>query len=181
MTIPSSPIIIGELDGQVDPHLRVEWRMFFNELFVRSGGSTGAGAGVSSWNNRTGAVTMTIGDITATGGAPIASPAFSGNPTAPTPATTDSDTSLATTAFVHAAIAAIPAAGVTSWNTRTGAVVLTTADVTGAGGAPLASPTFTGTPTLPTGTIAVTQAAGNSTTAVATTAFVEAMNSIGWG
>lgn len=38
--------------------------------------------------------------------------------------------------------------------------------------APTASPTFTGTPTLPTGTIAVTQAAGNSTTAVATTAFV---------
>ncbi|MFA4836956.1 MAG: hypothetical protein WC749_12900, partial [Dehalococcoidia bacterium] len=36
----------------------------------------------------------------------------------------------------------------------------------------LTSPTFTGTPTLPTGTIAVTQAAGDSTTAVATTAFV---------
>ena len=39
--------------------------------------------------------------------------------------------------------------------------------------APLASPTFSGTPSLPTGTIAVTQAAGNSTTAVATTAFVQ--------
>ena len=38
--------------------------------------------------------------------------------------------------------------------------------------APLASPTFTGTPTLPTGTIATTQAAGDSSTAVATTAFV---------
>lgn len=38
--------------------------------------------------------------------------------------------------------------------------------------APLASPTFTGTPTLPTGTIAVTQTAGNSSTAIATTAFV---------
>ena len=38
--------------------------------------------------------------------------------------------------------------------------------------APIASPTFTGTPTLPTGTIATTQTAGNSTTAVATTAFV---------
>lgn len=38
--------------------------------------------------------------------------------------------------------------------------------------AKLASPTFTGTPTLPTGTIAVTQTAGNNTTAVATTAFV---------
>lgn len=40
--------------------------------------------------------------------------------------------------------------------------------------APLASPTFTGTPTLPTGTIAVTQTPGNNTTAVATTAFVAA-------
>ena len=40
--------------------------------------------------------------------------------------------------------------------------------------ADLASPTFTGTPTLPTGTIAVTQSAGNSTTAIATTAFVQA-------
>ena len=36
----------------------------------------------------------------------------------------------------------------------------------------LASPTFTGTPTLPTGTIATTQAAGNNSTALATTAFV---------
>jgi len=34
------------------------------------------------------------------------------------------------------------------------------------------SPSFTGTPTLPTGTIGVTQTAGNSTTALATTAFV---------
>ena len=40
--------------------------------------------------------------------------------------------------------------------------------------ADLASPTFTGTPTLPTGTIATTQSAGNSTTALATTAFVQA-------
>jgi hypothetical protein len=40
--------------------------------------------------------------------------------------------------------------------------------------ADLVSPTFTGTPALPTGTTAITQSAGNSTTAVATTAFVEA-------
>jgi len=38
----------------------------------------------------------------------------------------------------------------------------------------LDSPTFTGTPSLPTGTTAVTQTAGNNTTAVATTAFVTA-------
>lgn len=40
--------------------------------------------------------------------------------------------------------------------------------------APLASPTFTGTPTLPTGTIAVTQSPGDNSTKVATTAFVTA-------
>ena len=38
--------------------------------------------------------------------------------------------------------------------------------------APLASPTFSGTPTLPTGTIATTQTAADSSTKVATTAFV---------
>lgn len=37
-----------------------------------------------------------------------------------------------------------------------------------------ASPTFTGTPTLPTGAIATTQTFGNSSTAIATTAFVQA-------
>jgi hypothetical protein len=42
----------------------------------------------------------------------------------------------------------------------------------------LASPTFTGTPTLPTGTTATTQAAGNSTTAIATTAFVTAADNL---
>jgi hypothetical protein len=40
--------------------------------------------------------------------------------------------------------------------------------------APLASPTFSGTPTLPTGTIGTTQSPGNNTTALATTAFVTA-------
>jgi len=40
--------------------------------------------------------------------------------------------------------------------------------------ADLASPTFTGTPSLPTGTTGVTQTFGNNTTALATTAFVQA-------
>jgi hypothetical protein len=39
--------------------------------------------------------------------------------------------------------------------------------------ADLASPTFTGSPVLPTGTTGVTQSAGNSSTALATTAFVQ--------
>jgi lysophospholipase L1-like esterase len=40
--------------------------------------------------------------------------------------------------------------------------------------APLNSPTFTGTPSLPTGAFGVTQTFGNNTTALATTAFVQA-------
>lgn len=40
--------------------------------------------------------------------------------------------------------------------------------------ADLISPTFTGTPALPTGTTAVTQSAGNNSTALATTAYADA-------
>jgi hypothetical protein len=39
--------------------------------------------------------------------------------------------------------------------------------------ADLTSPTFTGSPVLPTGTTGITQSTGNSTTALATTAFVQ--------
>lgn len=44
--------------------------------------------------------------------------------------------------------------------------------------APLASPTFTGAPSLPTGTTGVTQTAGDSTTKLATTAFVTTANNL---
>jgi hypothetical protein len=94
----------------------------------------------------------------------LASPIFSGQPTAPTASPGTSTTQLATTAFVAAAIAAAPI--VSSFNSRAGAVTLTLADVTGAGGAPLASPAFTGTPT------AATASAPTSSTQLATTAFV---------
>lgn len=40
--------------------------------------------------------------------------------------------------------------------------------------APLASPTFTGTPSLPTGTTGVTQSPGNNSTKLATTAYADA-------
>jgi len=76
----------------------------------------------------------------------------------------------------------------TSWVVNVGGVTPATSvafsDITGAVSgnanlqaaldlkADLSSPTFTGTPTLPTGTIGTTQTPGNSTTALATTAFV---------
>jgi hypothetical protein len=60
----------------------------------------------------------------------INSPALTGVPTAPTAGPGTNTLQLATTAFVQAAITAIPSSGVTSFNTRTGAVTLTSADVT---------------------------------------------------
>jgi hypothetical protein len=51
------------------------------------------------------------------------------------------------------------------------------ADVTGA--APLNSPTFTGTPSLPTGTTASTQTSTDNSTKLATTAFVQQVTSAG--
>ena len=67
-----------------------------------------------------------------------------GAATATTPATGDDDTSVATTAFVKAQAYAT-----------------------------LASPTFTGTVTLPAGTVATTPAASDDDTSVATTAYVK--------
>lgn len=126
-----------------------------------------AAAGVNSFNGRTGAVTLIGADVSAAGGALNASPALTGTPTAPTPVTADSSTTLATTAFVHAVMAA--GGGVTSFNTRSGAVTLTAADVTGVGGALLAGPAFTGVPTAPT------PATSDNSTTLATTAFVQSL------
>lgn len=141
--------------------------------------SVAAGFGaVSSVFTRTGNVVANTGDYTVsqvTGAAPLASPALSGTPTSTTPGGGDNSTRIATTAFVVTAIAGI-STGVTSFNTRTGAVTPAGGDysvgqVTGA--APLASPALTGVPTSPTAS------PGTNTTQVATTAFVAAAVSSG--
>jgi hypothetical protein len=80
-------------------------------------------SGVSSFNTRTGAVTLQASDVTGVGGALLASPAFTGVPTAPTASAGTSSTQLATTAFVATSFA------------------------------PLASPALTGTPTAPTASV----------------------------
>jgi hypothetical protein len=130
-------------------------------------------AGVSSFNTRTGAVVLDLADITGAGGAPSVSPNFTGVPMAPTAAVGTSTQQLATTAFVINEVGAI-AAGVASFNGRSGIVTLTTADVTGAGGAPIVSPNFTGNPSAPTPPL------GNSSTYLATTAFVAANTVSSW-
>lgn len=97
--------------------------------------------------------------------ADLSSPTFTGDPKAPTPATGDNDTSIATTAFVKAQ-GYLTSAPVTSVAGRTGAITLAVADVSGA--APLASPTFTGTP------LSTTPTTSDNSTKIATTAFVKA-------
>ena len=128
-----------------------------------------AAIGVQSFNGRTGAVVLTAADLTAAGGALLASPTFTGLPAGPTAAPGTNTTQLATTQFVMAAVNA----SVLSFNGRTGAVSLIANDVSAAGGAVVASPAFTGTPTAPTA------APGTNTTQLATTAYV--MNALSAG
>ena len=129
-----------------------------NDHTLYIGEGTGGAGGTAS-------VIVPIGG---TGFAPLNNPTFTGDPKAPTAAPGDSDTSIATTAFVMNAVAAATA-GVSSWNTRTGAVTFLASDITGVGGALLASPVFTGVPAAPT------PANGTNTTQLATTQYVMSM------
>lgn len=151
--------------------------------FVTAAVAAGSGgtAGVTLFNSRSGAVTLSKADVTGTGlaaadigAAPLANPTFTGIPAAPTPATSNNSTQIATTAFVQAAIGGVGASGVLSFNSRAGAVQLSKADITGTGlapadinAAPLASPALTGNPTAPT------QASSDNSTRLASTAFVQ--------
>lgn len=98
--------------------------------------------------------------------APLASPALTGTPTAPTALASTNTTQIATTAFVKSQ-GYLTTAPVTSVAGKTGDVTLAVGDVSGA--APLASPTFTGTPAAPTATTAT------NSTQIATTAFVQSV------
>ena len=112
--------------------------------------------------------------------AALASPTFTGTPSAPTPAPMDTSTRLATTAWVQSTLAALPPAGmypdndipemngVGSAGTNAEASRGDHVHPTDTSRAPLASPTFTGSPAAPTPT------AGDSSTKLATTAFVTA-------
>lgn len=99
--------------------------------------------------------------------APLASPALTGTPTAPTQAVGDNSTRLATTGFVKTAVENGVAGKADASHTHA------VADVSGLqtaldGKAALASPTFSGAPKVPTA------AAGTNTTQAASTAFVMA-------
>lgn len=75
-----------------------------NQNFAEAAGGEGVSAIVTSVNNQSGAVKITANDL---GAAPLASPVFTGTPSAPTPSSNDSSTRIATTAFVQGLIAGI--------------------------------------------------------------------------
>ncbi|WP_312329831.1 hypothetical protein [Atlantibacter hermannii] len=107
--------------------------------------------------------------------APLASPALTGTPTAPTADQSVSNTQLATTAFVKAAITALVGASPSSMDTLEEIATAlgndpnfaTTMTNLLAAKAPLASPALTGTPTAPT------PAKTDNTTKLATTGHVK--------
>ena len=106
----------------------------------------------------TGTVTIPSG-ASISGFAPLASPALTGTPTAPTAAASTNTTQVATTAFVRGEVTAL-VNGATATLDTLGEIAtalgndanLSTTLTTSIGlKAPLASPTFTGTVTIPTG------------------------------
>ncbi|MEE1883344.1 phage tail protein [Pseudomonas soli] len=106
--------------------------------------------------------------------APLASPGFTGVPTAPTPAALNNSTQVATTAFVQTAVANLIAAAPGALDTLAELAAAMGNDPNFAATitnaltlkAPLASPTFTGQPKVPTAAV------GTNTTQAASTAFV---------
>lgn len=94
--------------------------------------------------------------------APLASPTFTGTPASVTPASSDNSTKIATTAYVTAKVSGIP----TNQNLTDLSGRVTVVENALPNKAPLDSPAFTTTATAPTPT------AGDSSTKIATTAFV---------
>lgn len=109
--------------------------------------------------------------------APLNSPVLTGDPRAPTPAAGDNDTSIATTAFVQAAIAALVNGSPEALNQLNELAAALgnnpnyATDMATALGlkANSESPTLTGTPKAPTASVTT------NTTQIATTAFVQAL------
>lgn len=114
----------------------------------------GAIAGTSGLLRKTAANTWAL---ETTAYAPLASPALTGVPTAPTAAVDTNTTQVATTAYVI---------GQDYLKSTTAASTYLTSASASSTYAPLASPALTGTPTAPTA------AAGTNTTQLATTAYV---------
>lgn len=148
--------------------------------YVDAGGSGGQFA-ISSYMRGLMSSASSVALLTGLGAAPLASPAFTGTPTAPTAATSTNTTQIATTAFVQAVVAQLvggsPALldtlnelATALGNDPNFAITMTNALALKA---PINSPTFTGTPAAPT-----VAGSADSTTKIATTAFVQAVRAL---
>jgi hypothetical protein len=160
-------------DGELRISYNGVWQTYKGNV---TGNITGTAANVTGTvavaNGGTGAATAT-GALTNLGAAPIVSPTFTGTPSAPTATAGTNTTQVATTEFVTGAIAT---ATIPDATTSAKGKIQLAGDLAGTAAvptvpglvlkAPIASPTFTGTPSAPTAT------AGTNTTQVATTEFV---------
>lgn len=93
---------VGNLNGSVPSSIQVA-------VFGTSSGGGGGAGPVTTVFGRTGNVSAVSGDYSVgqvTGAAPLASPALTGTPTAPTPASTSNNTTVPTTAFVQGLLSA---------------------------------------------------------------------------
>lgn len=131
-----------------------------------------AAAGNSAILAGTTAQFTTTAALTLAAAAPAASPALTGNPTAPTQTAGNNSTRIATTAYADALVSDT-AYNASSWDAVTGIAPSKNAvrdqmELK----APLASPALTGNPTAPT------QTAGNNSTRIATTAYVDTLGAL---
>lgn len=102
----SAYVEINPSPGTTDALAEGSTNLYFNEGRVRNTVLTGLSLASSAAVAATDSVLAAFGKIQAQLGlkAPLDSPALTGNPIAPTPAAGDNDTSIATTAFVRAAM-----------------------------------------------------------------------------
>ena len=124
-----------------------------------TGSVTGNAATVTTNANLIGPVTS-VGNATAIANGAITNAMLSNTAVANLTGTNSGDQTAAT-------VSSVPAGSISATNVQAAINELDTEK------ASLASPTFTGTPSLPTGSIAVTQAPANNSTALATTAYVD--------
>ena len=172
----------------------------FSGAYSDLSGTPNLSSYVTSFNTRDGAVTFQASDITGVGGALLASPAFTGTPTAPTASAGTSTTQLATTAFVANAISGLTSPALSSltdvsitegsgingqvlywnntagkWNSKALAAVASSGAYSDLSGTPnLSAYAPIASPAFTGTPTAPTASAGTSTTQLATTAFVAA-------